>query len=135
MKILHRFCSEEVMTLIQRMDIFPDEFVDSDRWNDFLPNGMYNRRFSLVEKMAIQRAWDKLKDDYYPRRAREEIIKTLMREESKSPSSLLTIKEITQQSLDLLEKQLKAQHRVIDTSVLNTNAPHYEDLINPSRGQ
>jgi hypothetical protein len=134
MKILHRFCSEEVMTLIQRMDIFPDEFVDSDRWNDFLPNGMYNRRFNLVEKMAIQSAWDKLKNDYYPRRAREEIIKTLMREEGKSPSSLLTIKEITQQSLDILEKQL-SEHRVTHTSMINTKAPHYEDLINPSRGQ
>jgi len=110
MKILHRFCSDEVMTMLERMDTFPDEFIDSDKWNDFLPNGMYNRRFSLVEKMSIQTAWDKLKDDYYPRRAREQIIKTLMREElkeTKRPTTLLTPKSVTDQALQILNDQLK----------------------------
>lgn len=110
MKILHRFCSDEVMTMLERMDTFPDEFIDSDKWNDFLPNGLYNRRFSLVEKISIQTAWDKLKEDYYPRRAREQIIKTIMREElkeSKRPTTLLTPKSVTDQALQILNDQLK----------------------------
>jgi glucose-6-phosphate isomerase len=110
MKILHRFCSEEVMTMLERMDTFPDEFIDTSKWDDFLPSGMYNRRFSLAERIVIDKRYEKLKKEYHPRRAREAIIKTLMREEGKSPSSLLTIKEITQQSLDILEKQLKHKH-------------------------
>lgn len=110
MKILHRFCSDEVMTLIERMDTFPDEFVDSDKWNDFLPQGMHNRNFNYVERLLIQSAWDRLKDDYYPRRAREQIIKTLMREESresKRPTTLLTPKSVTDQALQILNDQLK----------------------------
>lgn len=114
MKILHRFCSDEVMTMLERMDTFPDEFIDSDKWNDFLPNGLYNRRFSLVEKISIQTAWDKLKEDYYPRRAREQIIKTIMREElkeSKRPTTLLTPKSVTDQALQILNDQLKQTYR------------------------
>lgn len=109
MKILHRFCSEEVMTLIERMDTFPDEFVDSDKWNDFLPQGMHNRNFNYVERLLVQSAWDRLKDNYLPRRSREAIIKTLMYQDKK-PSSLLTTATITQQALDLLDKQLKQKH-------------------------
>jgi hypothetical protein len=129
MKILHRFCSDEVMTLIERMDTFPDEFVDSDKWNDFLPMGHYNKRFNFAERRVIDVRYEKLKKEYHPRRAREEIIKTLMREESKKPNRLLTVAEITQQSLDILEKQLNQKRYAAGY------APHYEDLIEPSRGQ
>ena len=105
MKILRRFCSDEVMTLLERMDTFPEEFVDSDKWNDFLPSGYYNKRFNYAEKLLIQGKWDRLKEDYYPRKARQEIIKTLMKEDKK-PSSLLTTAAVTQQALDLLNQQL-----------------------------
>jgi hypothetical protein len=110
MKILHRFCSEEVMTMLERMDTFPDEFIDSNKWDDFLPSGMYHRRFNFAERRVIEKRYEKLKKEYHPRRAREEIIKTLMREESKKSSSLLTTATITQQALDLLDKQLKQKH-------------------------
>ena len=109
MKFLRRFCSEEVMTLIERMDTFPEEFIDSDKWNDFLPSGYYNKRFNYAEKLLIQGKWDRLKEDYYPRKARQEIIKTLMKEDKKDvvrPSSLLTTTAVTQQALDLLNQQL-----------------------------
>ena len=109
MKFLRRFCSNEVMTLIERMDTFPEEFIDSDKWNDFLPSGYYNKRFNYAEKLLIQGKWDRLKEDYYPRKARQEIIKTLMKEDNKDvvrPSSLLTTTAVTQQALDLLNQQL-----------------------------
>ena len=112
MKILHRFCSEEVMTMLERMDTFPDEFIDSNKWDDFLPSGMYHRRFNFAERVVIDKRYEKLKKEYHPRRAREQIIKTLMREESKpdrllTPNRLLTSAAVTQQALDLLENQLK----------------------------
>jgi hypothetical protein len=109
MKFLRRFCSEEVMTMLERMDTFPEEFIDSDKWNDFLPSGYYNKRFNYAEKLLIQGKWDRLKEDYYPRKARQEIIKTLMKEDNKDvvrPSSLLTTTAVTQQALDLLNQQL-----------------------------
>jgi hypothetical protein len=109
MKILHRFCSEEVMTMLERMDTFPDEFIDSSKWDDFLPSGMYYRRFSLAERIVIDKRYEKLKKEYHPRRAREAIIKTLMPQMEK-PSSILTAAAVTQQALDLLDKQLKQKH-------------------------
>ena len=109
MKILHRFCSEEVMTMLERMDTFPDEFIDSSKWDDFLPSGMYYRRFSLAERIVIDKRYEKLKKEYHPRRAREAIIKTLMPQMEK-PSSIITAAAVTQQALDLLDKQLKQKH-------------------------
>ena len=105
MKFLRRFCSDEVMTLLERMDTFPEEFIDSDKWNDFLPSGYYNKKFNYAEKLLIQGKWDRLKEDYYPRKARRAIIETLMKEDKK-PSSLLTTTAVAQQALDLLNQQL-----------------------------
>ena len=111
MKILRRFCSDEVMTLLKRMDTFPEEFVDSNKWNDFLPiTGHSFKHFNLAERMLIEKSWDRLKEDYYPRMARQEIIKTLIREdktEKMRPSSLLTIEAITRDALEVLEKEFK----------------------------
>ena len=106
MKILRRFCSDEVMTLLERMDTFPEEFVDSDKWNDFLPSGYYNKRFNYAERLLIQGTWDRLKEDYYPRKARQAIIKTLMRGSEDKPSGLLSTAAITRDALDVLHKEL-----------------------------
>lgn len=110
MKILQRFCSDEVMIMLERMDTFPDEFIDTSKWDDFLPSGMYNRRFSLAERIVIDKRYEKLKKEYHPRRAREAIIKTLMPEElkeTKRPTTLLTPKSVTNQALQILNDQLK----------------------------
>ena len=109
MKILRRFCSEEVMTLVERMDTFPEEFIDSDKWNDFLPSGYYNKKFNYAEKLLIQGKWDRLKEDYYPRKARRAIIETLMKEDKKDvvrPSGLLSTAAITRDALDVLHQEL-----------------------------
>ena len=110
MKFLRRFCSDEVMTLVERMDTFPDEFLMGNEWNDFLPiTGQHFKHFNLAERILIQKSWDRLKDTYYPRKARQAIIKTLMKEDKKDvvrPSSLLTTTAVTQQALDLLNQQL-----------------------------
>lgn len=109
MKILHRFCSDEVMVMLERMDTFPDEFIDTSKWDDFLPSGMYNRRFSLAERIVIDKRYEKLKKEYHPRRAREAIIKTLMPEElkeTKRPNKILTTAAMTNEALRVLNEEL-----------------------------
>jgi hypothetical protein len=107
MKILHRFCSDEVMTLLERMDTFPDEFLMGNEWNDFLPiTGQHFKHFNLAERILIQKSWDRLKDTYFPRKARAAIIKTLMRGSESKSSSILTTAAITQNALDVLHQEL-----------------------------
>jgi hypothetical protein len=125
MKFLHRFCSEEVMTMLERMDTFPDEFVDSNKWDDFLPMGFYNKRFNFAEKRVIDKRYEKLKKEYHPRRARQAIIETLMEKDKKEvtrPSTLLTTKAVTQQALDLLNQQLADKYSYENIIKGNHNA-------------
>jgi len=109
MKFLRRFCSDEVMTLVERMDTFPDEFLMGNEWNDFLPiTGQHFKHFNLAERILIQKSWDRLKDTYFPRKARAAIIKTLMRDNKDMvrPSGLLSTAAVTRNALDVLHQEL-----------------------------
>lgn len=113
MKILRRFCSDEVMTLLERMDTFPDEFLMGNEWNDFLPiTGQHFKHFNLAERILIQKSWDRLKDTYFPRKARAAIIKTLMRGSESKSSSILTTAAITQSALDVLNRELAHTYKI-----------------------
>jgi hypothetical protein len=103
------------MTLVERMDTFPEEFVDTDKWNDFLPAiGHHFKRFNYAERLLIENAWDRLKEDYYPRKARQAIVETLIREDRKEkirPDSILTTAAITRDALDILNKELAGAYK------------------------
>lgn len=79
-----RFVSPQVRILLERMDMYPDEFVRpfesrhiETKWNNILQEGRFNR----VEKFLITRKYIKLRRQA----TREAIMATIMHNESKDP--------------------------------------------------
>lgn len=75
--------SEQVKILLERMDLYPDEFVRpfesrrlETKWNEVLQEGHFNR----IEKFLIKRKYVKLKR----KATREAIMQTIMYEEPTS---------------------------------------------------
>ena len=81
-----RFVSQQVRILLERMDLYPEEFVRpfesrhiETKWNEVLQEGHFNR----IEKFLIKRKYVKLKRQA----TREAIVATIMYDESKQEES------------------------------------------------
>jgi hypothetical protein len=79
-----RFVSPQVRILLERMDMYPDEFVRpfesrhvETKWNDILQEGRFNR----VEKFLITRKYVKLRRQA----TRDAIMATIMHDKTKEP--------------------------------------------------
>ena len=91
-----RIVSEQVKILLERMDLYPEEFVRpfesrrlETKWNEVLQEGHFNR----IEKFLIKRKYVKLK-----RKATQEMImQTIMYDEA----------EQEEVSLDMLSRVTK----------------------------
>ena len=75
-----RFVSPQVRILLERMDLYPEEFVRpfesrhlETKWNDILHEG----RFNLVEKFLVKRKYVRLKRQA----TRDAIMATIMYDE------------------------------------------------------
>lgn len=82
--------SEQVKILLERMDLYPEEFVRSfesrhleTKWNEILQEGHFNR----VEKFLIKRKYVKLKREA----TREAIMQTIMDDSSPQDFSFDTV--------------------------------------------
>lgn len=81
-----KIISEQVKILLERMDLYPEEFVRpfesrniQTKWNEILQEGYFNR----VEKFLIKRRYVKLKRQA----TREAIVATIMYDESAQEES------------------------------------------------
>jgi len=82
-----RFVSPQVRILLERMDLYPDEFVRpfesrhlETKWNDILHEG----RFNLIEKFFIKRKYVRLKRQA----TRDAIMATIMYNEKEDLEEL-----------------------------------------------
>jgi hypothetical protein len=82
-----KIISEQVKIMLERMDMYPDEFVRpfesrhvETKWNEILQEGRFNR----VEKFLIMRKYVKLRRQA----TREAIMATIMYDEKEAPDEL-----------------------------------------------
>lgn len=95
-----RFVSQQVRILLERMDLYPEEFVRSfesrhleTKWNEVLQEGHFNR----IEKFLIKRKYVKLKRQA----TREAIVATIMYDEPKQGEiSFDTLSRVTKTLMD-----------------------------------
>ena len=81
-----KIVSEQVKILLERMDLYPEEFVRpfesrrlETKWNEILLEGHFNR----VEKFLIKRKYVKLRRQA----TRDAIMQTIMKDEEKQDES------------------------------------------------
>lgn len=98
-----RFISPQVRILLERMDMYPDEFVRpfesrhlETKWNDILHEG----RFNFIEKFLIKRKYVRLKRQA----TRDAIMATIMYDEKEAldelPRRRWTMKSIQDAIMD-----------------------------------
>ena len=123
-KLLRRFCADEVKLLLERMDNhFAEEFqILESKWDPLLPNGEGFKRFTSIEQHCIRSEYRAHLEKFKKAQAYQEILERAMspaktrweyREEKEAqegvqrPKTLLTTKAIKDQALSVLEGELK----------------------------
>jgi len=121
-KLLRRFCADEVKLMLERMDEhFVEEFqIQDSKWEPLLPNGDGFRRFTSIEQHCIRTEYRAHLEKFKKAQAYQEILERAMspaktrwdyREEKEGkPKTLLTTKAVTDQALSVLEEQLKKSY-------------------------
>jgi hypothetical protein len=129
-KLLRRFCADEVKLLLERMDNhFAEEFViDDSKWDSLVKGDGFDR-FTSIEKYCISTEYRAHLKKFRKAIAYQEILERAMspaktrwdyREEKEGrPKTLLTTKAVADQALSVLEEELKksyAQSRLMQQS-------------------
>jgi hypothetical protein len=121
-KLLRRFCADEVKLLLERMDNhFAEEFViDDSKWESLLPHGQGFRLLTSIEQHCINTEYRAHLSKFKKAQAYQEILERAMspaktrweyREEKEGrPKTLLTTKAIKDQALSVLEEELKKSY-------------------------
>lgn len=84
--MLKKFCHDQVKILLERMDTHPEEFINSSKWEDFLPVPSNARpvisprfkHFTKLEQYLIRQKYDSLVTATLRQRAYDGILETLV---------------------------------------------------------
>ena len=119
-KLLRRFCADEVKLLLERMDNNFEEFQVSDsKWDPLLPNGDAFGLFTRIEQYCIRSEYKAHYMKYKKAKVYQEILERAMspaknrwayreeKEGTQRPKTLLTASAVKNQALSILEQELQ----------------------------
>lgn len=75
---LKTFCHDQVKLLLERMDSHPEEFIEGNKWEEFMPNCSSFKHFTKVEQYLIRRKYWKIRDQICRQQAYGKILETLI---------------------------------------------------------
>lgn len=89
--LLKHFSHDQVKLLLERMDTHPEEFINSSKWEDFLPVPTHARpvisprfkHFTKLEQYLIRQKYNRLVMATLRQRAYDGILETLVFKEDK----------------------------------------------------
>ena len=147
-KLLRRFCADEVKLLLERMDNNFEEFQISDsKWDPLLPNGDGFGLFTRIEQYCIRSEYKAHYMKYKKAKVYQEILERAMspatnrwdyREEKSGfaeqgvrPSKVLTTAALTSQSQQILQQEYQKAYAQNAAQAKHYIPPQPSTLLDP----